>query len=96
MVPAYMVKSCYDNFVKCCRHYLRGVDMAKIIMHLRQFRRARNLTTRSLENISEISHTQISRIERGSESPTLKTLLKLSTALGVGLKDMFDVLEEES
>lgn len=70
--------------------------MDKIIMHLRQFRRARNLTIRSLSALSGVSKSQISRIEVGQTSPTLHTLLKMSKVLEVRLKDMFDVLEEES
>lgn len=37
----------------------------------------------------DISENQIRRIEKGQTNPTIKTLLKIATALKVDIKDLF-------
>ena len=48
---------------------------------LKTIRHEKELTLRELSQQSSVSHTQISDIERGLTSPTIKTLLKLMSAL---------------
>lgn len=60
---------------------------------LRRLRDRRGLTLRELAKASDLSVNTISLIERGKSSPTIATLHKLATALGVMLADL---VEEES
>lgn len=48
---------------------------------IKAIREERNLTLRKLSLESKVSPTQISEIERGLTSPTIKTLMKLLSAL---------------
>ncbi|MGL5810135.1 MAG: helix-turn-helix domain-containing protein [Nocardioides sp.] len=49
-------------------------------------RKARNLRQTDLARFSGVSQADISRIERGQVAPTIQTLLKLTTALGVEIQ----------
>lgn len=60
---------------------------------LRAIRDRRGLTLRELAEASDLSVNTISLIERGKSSPTIATLHKLATALGVSVADF---VEEES
>jgi len=63
--------------------------------HVRQLRNARELTQESLAERSDLSVDAIRRIERGSFSPSLDTLGKLSVGLDVSLKTLFQGFERE-
>ena len=56
---------------------------------LKAFRKMRRLSMRDLATASELSVNTISLIERGKISPTLTTMHKLSTALGIGITEFF-------
>jgi transcriptional regulator with XRE-family HTH domain len=56
--------------------------------HLKALRNARGLTMRDLAQISGMSVNTISLIERGRSSPTISTLHRLATALGVKVTDL--------
>lgn len=43
-----------------------------------------------LAEFSELDYSQISKIERGLTNTTIRTLNKISKALGVPVKDLFD------
>lgn len=60
---------------------------------LRTLRNRRGLTLRDLADASGLSINTISLIERSKSSPTIATLHKLATALGVSIADF---VEEES
>ena len=55
---------------------------------LRELRRARGLTQEVLSERAGISVDAVNRIEHGSRAPTLGTLAKLATALGVEVVDL--------
>ena len=57
---------------------------------LRALRSGRNLTLRDLSSASGVSINAISLIERGETSPTISTLHKLATALGVMIADFME------
>lgn len=65
----------------------------KVSTRLRMLRKARRLTLRDLSKVSGLSVNTISLIEREKTSPTIVTLHKLATALGVGVTSF---LEEET
>lgn len=65
----------YERFI--------GKQIAKI-------RKARNLSQAQLAEVIDVAHETISRLERGVSIPSLKTLEKISHALNISLKDLFD------
>jgi transcriptional regulator with XRE-family HTH domain len=56
---------------------------------IRSFREAQKLSLRDLSRQCGLSITAISKIERGEASPTVASLHKISTALGVHITDFF-------
>lgn len=55
---------------------------AELIMALIDAREDRGISQRALETLSGVKQPTIARIERGINSPTLETLVKLLTPLG--------------
>lgn len=58
--------------------------------NLRVLRSLRNLTRTDLENKSGISRQSIRAIETGKQSPTLKTLKRLSDGLDIDVEDLLN------
>jgi len=67
----------------------------KIIYHVYEIRTAKNISLRTLEELSDISRAQINNIENGKKHPTVYTLCKLSHALNVLPQDLFSWKVEE-
>ncbi|MCY8937866.1 helix-turn-helix domain-containing protein [Peribacillus frigoritolerans] len=61
---------------------------------LRALRLENGISTTQLELLSGISQSNISKIERNIQSPSVDTLLKITEALGTSLIDLFDISEE--
>jgi transcriptional regulator with XRE-family HTH domain len=61
-------------------------DVGKVIRSLRDKQR---LSMRDLADLSGLSVNAISKIERGENSPTVSSLHKLASALGVHITDLF-------
>ncbi len=58
---------------------------------LRTLRQWRGLTQRALSRrVGPMDLSYVGKIERGEQLPSLKTLLRLATALGVPLSDFFE------
>lgn len=55
---------------------------------LRMAREVRGLSQESLADLSGLSRTFISEIERGNASPTLDVLIRISNGLGVKLSEL--------
>nr|WP_089083291.1 helix-turn-helix transcriptional regulator [Aquitalea magnusonii] len=62
---------------------------------LRQIRREMRLTQEGLGFDSEISRTYISLLELGERSPTLDSLLKISSGLKMELSDFLILIAEK-
>jgi len=62
----------------------------RIAERVRELRAERGLSLDALANISGVSRSMISLIERGESSPTAVVLEKLATGLGVVLVSLFD------
>jgi transcriptional regulator with XRE-family HTH domain len=56
----------------------------------RQFRRDRHLTLQTIAERTGLSPSMISMVERGRTSPSIGTLVAISSALGVRVSDLFD------
>ena len=61
----------------------------KIGQRIEQLRKSRGMTQSQLEMHSRVSHSWLSRIESAQMTPSLRTLEKISGALGVGLNRFF-------
>jgi len=58
---------------------------------VRQLRKRAKLTQEALAEKAELSIQHISDLERGKGNPTLQSLSRLSTALGVSLWDLVNI-----
>ncbi|MCS0503366.1 helix-turn-helix domain-containing protein [Ancylobacter mangrovi] len=56
---------------------------------IKKLRLARGISLNELARASEVSGGTLSQIERGRVSPSMRTLTKLRTALGVSLQELF-------
>jgi transcriptional regulator with XRE-family HTH domain len=56
---------------------------------VRQLRKSKGMTTRSLAREAGISTETLNAIEHGRRQPQVRTLGKLARALGVAAKDLF-------
>lgn len=59
--------------------------------HLKEIRKARGITQEELAYQSDISLSQIARIETGRINPTLCTLAVIAENLNISLKELTDV-----
>ena len=60
--------------------------------HLRNLRESKRLTQDELADKCEIPLSQVGRMERGTRSPTLSTILILAKGLGVEPKMLLDFM----
>lgn len=67
----------------------------KLGQRVKYLRHLANLTQAQLAEMTNLSINYVSEIETGIASPTLKTLLKLSQALHVDVKELFSFEEGE-
>lgn len=58
--------------------------------HLRQKRLKKGFSQEVLANDADIPISQVGRIERGEINTTIGTLLSISKALNIPIKDLFD------
>ncbi len=58
---------------------------------IKQMRQSKGMTQQMLADECDIEKPNLSRIENGNTNPTVKSLWKISNALGVKLKDLVDV-----
>ena len=64
-------------------------DTSDVGSRLRDYRQDRGLSLRALAELCELSPNTISLIERGITSPSVSTLQRLATALGVPITSFF-------
>ena len=67
------------------------MEIKKLIgKRLKELRRSKQLSQEQLAEKADINAKYLSRMERGTENPTLDMLIKLSNALEVEMWEMFD------
>ncbi|MBI3793680.1 MAG: helix-turn-helix transcriptional regulator [Nitrospinae bacterium] len=67
------------------------MDKKKLVgRRLGELRKRRGLSQEELAEIADTSASYLSRMERGTENPTLDMLGKISDALGVEMWELFD------
>lgn len=65
-------------------------------LRIKELRKNKGLSQEELAEKAETSPNYLSRMERGTENPTLEMLIKISRALGVEMRETFDFGHEES
>lgn len=65
-----------------------------VAQQIRMLRERRNLSQRALAEASGLSRNTLSLLERGQTSPTVSTLKRIATALGVDLNAFFNPFEQ--
>lgn len=58
---------------------------------IKRLRQDKGMSQQTLADECDIESPNLSRIENGNTNPTIKSLWKISNALGVKLKDLVDV-----
>ena len=58
---------------------------------IKKLRQNKGMSQQTLADECDIESPNLSRIENGNTNPTIKSLWKISNALGVKLKDLVDV-----
>ncbi len=67
------------------------MDTKKLIgMRIKEIRRSKGFSQEQLAEKADINSKYLSRMERGTENPTLDMLIKLSNALEIEMWEMFD------
>lgn len=64
-------------------------DLELIGARIKELRRNKKLSQEELAEIIDVNFRTIQRIETGCNIPSLETLVKLTQALGVDIKDLF-------
>ena len=63
---------------------------------IQQERKAKKISQEKLATITGLDRTFISLIENGKRSPTLSTILKISSALEIAPSELFSVYESQA
>lgn len=58
---------------------------------IKKLRQEKGMSQQTLADECDIESPNLSRIENGNTNPTVKSLWKISNALGVKLRDLVDV-----
>jgi transcriptional regulator with XRE-family HTH domain len=67
------------------------MDTKKLIgMRIKEIRRSKGLSQEQLAEKADINSKYLSRMERGTENPTLDMFIKLADALEIEMWEMFD------
>lgn len=71
-------------------------EMANVIAkNLKWIRQSRNMSLDQLAEVTGVSKSMLGQIERGVSSPTIQTLWKISSGLGVNFTYLIQSLEED-
>ena len=62
-----------------------NLDYARIGSRISEFRRARKLSQFQLAELAEVTDSYISHIETGRKKPSLESLVRIASALGITL-----------
>lgn len=72
--------------------WLDAVLVGRVIA---RFRKNKGISQEALSGLADIGRTHLSAIERGERKPTLETLYRLSTAMGVTMSTIVAAIERE-
>ena len=66
--------------------------VAVVGQRIRNYRKKKQISQEKLAELSGCHPTYIGQVERGEKNPTLESLEKISTALGISLSTLFENL----
>jgi transcriptional regulator with XRE-family HTH domain len=72
------------------KSYSSSSFLLKLGNNIRRIRKIKGLSMEGLANEIEMEYRQLGRIERGEINTTILSLLKISVALKVSVKDLLD------
>lgn len=67
-----------------------GIISKKLGLRIKELRENRGFTQLKLADMLDMEASNLSKIERGVQIPKEESLIKLTQALGVSIKDLFD------
>ncbi|MFF4836001.1 helix-turn-helix domain-containing protein [Streptomyces sp. NPDC001315] len=67
-----------------------GLSMVELGARIRSERRARNMALERLAELSGVSRSMVSEVERGAKTPSVLVLDRLATALGTSVARLLD------
>lgn len=73
------------------RHTIFGDNKMEIKILLKEIREEKNITLRKLSEITGISKSHLSYIERGEKEPSLSIIIRIAVALNIDEKDLYEV-----
>ncbi|MDE7411697.1 MAG: helix-turn-helix transcriptional regulator [Paramuribaculum sp.] len=73
---------------------MKDIDQS-IAKMLREIRESRKISQETLSFDSNLHRTYISQLERGLKSVTVKTLLKITTALDIEIDDFIKLVNDD-
>lgn len=62
-----------------------------IEIKLREIRKSKNISLEKLSELTNISKSHLSNIERGEKEPTLSVLIRIALALKVDEKELYKI-----
>lgn len=71
-----------DKFLKAFGAHFKAIREGKKV------RTGKKISLRRLDQLSEVDHSQIHRIEKGESAPSIVTLKALADAMGVTIVDL--------
>jgi transcriptional regulator with XRE-family HTH domain len=69
---------------------LKSADAQSLALRLKRFRQIRRLSLRQLGELTGTTASFLSQLERGVSGATTSTLMRIASALGVSISDLFD------
>lgn len=73
------------------RHTIFGDNKMEIKILLKEIREEKNITLRKLSEITGISKSHLSYIERGEKEPSLSIIIRIAIALNIDEKELYEV-----
>ena len=77
--------------MKGYKHRFDAKGLKAFGIHFKQLRNAKGISQEELANLSKVGESVIQKIEYGTTNTTLSTLMALSRALKIPMKELCDV-----
>jgi transcriptional regulator with XRE-family HTH domain len=63
-------------------------------IQIKRFRTAKGWSQEYLAEVADLHRTYISQLERGLKSPSVRILYQITTALGITMSELLEIVEE--
>ncbi len=74
--------------------FIAALDAKKVGETISYFRKQKGVSQEVLSGLADIGRSHLSAIERGERKPTLETLYRICSALGIKMSTLIEKLEE--